>query len=284
MSSLPPSLRLGASVCRRANPSAVRFASSTTSATKPAASKVDLSKAAAVRIRHPRAVFNEVLGAKRKTFLAEAKAAQEKKLLAAAEEKKRQEIRVKELEEKIRVFKASRAESFSDGVTESAGQAASPVDAITKDKEPVDPIFKARGDMWRKYNRARRQQRFENAVQSRLSQSEQRLESLLYLYHSARDFVTYDNVDEKVRNVHINKPQAQLSFAHERWRILKDSLQGTLAAGRIGVEGVRSWQQDQSVTPEEEQQAAEFMQKRDAEFLAKRKSFLDNSRVAPGNL
>ncbi|KAJ3163590.1 hypothetical protein HDU86_000173 [Geranomyces michiganensis] len=256
----------------------------------PPKTRGDLSKAATARVRHPRSIFNEALSAKRKQYLAEGKAIQEQKALAAAAEKQRREAKDRELEEKIRVFLAERARSFSD--TEALGGTypfASSVDALTKNtnnnkegKAEVDPVFKSRAAMWRKYNAARRQQRFENNVAEREAQSEMRLESLLYLYHSARKFITYDNVDAQVRALQppltstfkFGEEQSARVFGAARRRALKDTLEGTLNEGRFGVDTLKSYAASQAAK-EVEEAARE-------KFLEDRKRHLDNSRIAPG--
>ncbi|KAJ3162712.1 hypothetical protein HDU86_003685 [Geranomyces michiganensis] len=253
----------------------------------------DLSKAATARVRHPRSIFKEALSAKRKQYLAEGKAIQEQKALAAAAEKQRREAKDRELEEKIRLFLAERARSFSD--TDALGGtypfASSVVDALTKNnnnnnnnntKAEVDPVFKSRATMWRKYNAARRQQRFENNVAEREAQSEMRLESLLYLYHSARKFITYDNVDAQVRALQppltstfkFGEEQNTRVFGAARRRALKDTLEGTLNEGRFGVDTLKSYAASQAAK-EAEEAARE-------KFLEDRKRHLDNSRTAPG--
>ncbi|KAJ3171830.1 hypothetical protein HDU87_008218 [Geranomyces variabilis] len=256
----------------------------------------DLSKAATARVRHPRSIFNEALSAKRKQYLAEGKAIQQQKALAAAAEQKRREAKDRELEAKIRLFKAERARSFSDddalggSYPFASPSSSSAVDALTgganKQKEAaadVDPVFKTRATMWRKYNAARRQQRFENNVAEREAQSEIRLESLLYLYHSARTFVTYDNVDAQVRALQPpltstfkfgGEEQNARVFGAARRRALKDTLEGTLNDGRFGVHTLKSHSANQAVNEADE--AA------NQKFFEERKRHLDNSRIAPG--
>ncbi|KAJ3154360.1 hypothetical protein HDU89_008428 [Geranomyces variabilis] len=268
--------------------SAPPSASSAPSTAQPPAR--DLSKAATARVRHPRSIFNEALSAKRKQYLAEGKAAQQQKALAAAAEKKRREAKDRELEEKIRLFKAERARSFSDdalGGSYPFASSQSAVDALTgsnkkKEAVEVDPVFKTRAAMWRKYNAARRQQRFENNVAEREAQSEMRLESLLYLYHSARKFVTYDNVDAQVRALQppltstfkFGEEQNARVFGAARRRALKDTLEGTLNDGRFGVDTLKSYSANQAVNEADE--AA------NQKFFEERKRHLDNSRIAPG--
>ncbi|KAJ3012345.1 hypothetical protein HKX48_006331 [Thoreauomyces humboldtii] len=268
-----------------------RFASSNTrrpttapASPSPTFSRPDLSKAARVHIKHPRTIFREQMTVKRKSYFAESLQIKAKKEAALADDAHIQEQRRAELEQKIREFKAARKQSFS-GSDETAAEEAlenldhpSPSTEKSGTQRPAtsDPLFLSRQRQWQKYREARDQQRLENAVHTRVKQSQQRTESLLYLYHAARDFVTYDNVDRLLRELTIGHNYAQQGptplarFKDQRREALKDTLEGTVR-GRVGVAELKAAKEGDDA---EEAQ-------RTAEFLEKRKRVLDGSRAAP---
>lgn len=258
-----------------------RLASTSTSASP------DLTAAANVRLKHPRTVFREDMRVKRKQYLEESREALRKKEAALGKEKEKEQARKRELAQKIRQFKAERMKSFSEGTDEAQAKPTSVDEAVDQEGlngQNQDPVFESRRQMWARSNEIRRQKRLENFINDRTAQSERRLESLLYLYHSAKDFVTYDNIDDKLRNLSVRSKSTMSSlesvkkdFATARSQALKDTISGELHGGHIGVEQVREWRRRQ-----EAQQAGPTEEQRRIEFQERRRAQLDSSRYAPG--
>ncbi|KAI8819355.1 uncharacterized protein EV422DRAFT_534430 [Fimicolochytrium jonesii] len=227
-----------------------RSMSSTTSpSAKPAAGGVDLSNAASLKARHPNTVYREAMKVKRKQYFEESKQASARKELESVEERGREEQRKRDLAEKIRQFKALRSQSFSEDVTATHGGKASPVDALDGGSSAGETgSAKVKADAenkeWKEFISLRRQKRFENHVRDRVEQSEQRLESLLYLYHSTAKFITYDNLEPTIRAL-VAQPTTRMlsadrppSLGQERHKALDQIMSGVLNHG-MGLETLK---------------------------------------------
>ncbi|KND01032.1 uncharacterized protein SPPG_04125 [Spizellomyces punctatus DAOM BR117] len=278
MNTLSSAHRVVASTCRnmRHNLTHVRYSSASTSPTP------DLSQGAKVRLKHPRTAFREQMTQKRKQYFAESKEALKRQEAIAARQKEQEEARRRELSDKIRQFKAERLKSFSEVGDAEQGEPVSVKEGLSQDgqKESVnegkDPFFESRRDLYARFKQVRRQKRFENFVQSRCTQSEQRLESLLYLYHSANNFITYENIDARVAELQPTassskslEKEAMTRRAKQRIEALEGTLRGELQK-QFGVERLREFKSGKA--------AGESNLGADDLFIEKRRMFLDKSR------
>ncbi|KAJ3054820.1 hypothetical protein HK097_000745 [Rhizophlyctis rosea] len=190
---------------------------------------------------HPQYVYRQKMRVLREKYAAEAletQKAAEAKQQKAEQKKKAQEAAF--LAE-VAAYKKARAREFSyDGHR----TAPSAVDSIISPEAISDS---PPGDLLSKRRAMRKTQqdqlascRFTNFVVSEQKAAENRKKALLYLYHAAADFVTYDNMDEKIAKVLGvgGNEEIRLTLGQKREIALKDLMLGTMADGKLGMEEV----------------------------------------------
>lgn len=69
---------------------------------------------------------------------------------------------------------------------------------IQPDSTVQDSIVMARQEQWNKWEAERKETKFQNLSQSLQAASEKRLEHLVFLFQSAKDFVTLDNLEQRL--------------------------------------------------------------------------------------
>ncbi|KAJ3092690.1 hypothetical protein HK102_004152 [Quaeritorhiza haematococci] len=211
---------------------------------------------------HPNTRYRESMRELRKQYMLEWK---EKKQSEEEAEKRRQESeRAKQeaLKADIARYKFQHSRSVFDGA--SSGSGAVEVSPTTPSRRSAvkesgkmedDPLVAERRKMWTQWVKERRQLRFESHLNAAREQREEKLEKLLYLFHASGDFVTYDNIDDKISQVLVgfssrpanmsqflgNQIKKENARVAAREKILREALEGTIAGGEIGTSGVRSW-------------------------------------------
>ncbi|KAJ3045493.1 hypothetical protein HDV00_009147 [Rhizophlyctis rosea] len=239
VNALPSSLHL----CSR--PSSTAAPAPTTSSPSPISPEpilsdpknLDLSKAKSAFPLNPREVYDRQVAALRKQYREESEAKERQKEEEKRLEAERREAKRIAFEAEVAAFRAARGRDFSeDGIDRKSPTA---VDDIA----PEDPIVEDRKAQWRAYARERQQKKFEHFVGQESRKAYHRVTALMYLYHAAADFVTYENMDQKIEQALqaggiSGGVRSELSLGQQREIALKDVMLGTIADGKIGPEDV----------------------------------------------
>ncbi|KAI9105634.1 hypothetical protein DFS34DRAFT_600177 [Phlyctochytrium arcticum] len=195
--------------------------------------ELDISQAATVRVKHPRTLYKEDMRERRKAYFEEAKIGLEAKKMVQESARAKEQARKDELAANIRAYKAEKSKSFASMDTEATEKKEGSETAVASE----DPVIVSRRDMHAKRKQERSQIRFENFVRERSKQVDRRLESLMYLYHSAGDFVTYDNLDTKIEELsQYRSPQPVPTLADQREKALRTALTETALRQKIAIQ------------------------------------------------
>ncbi|KAJ1567385.1 hypothetical protein HK405_006153 [Cladochytrium tenue] len=223
-----PARRASAAAAAAASAAALRrmMASATAPAAAAAASPAAVrpapppppSPATAAAARHvhvvdPRAEFRDRMRALRRAYQDETQDLREARRVAAAEERRRRADAATARRRDIEAFRRARAMSFDDGV---AAQPSADTDAAlgvdqgegdavagtTASAETATTTAPSEQSWIADFVAARRRTRFETELRRQGDQARVRQEALLYLFHAAEDFVTYENLEEKLKVFH----------------------------------------------------------------------------------
>ncbi|KAG0049765.1 hypothetical protein BGZ83_005413 [Gryganskiella cystojenkinii] len=127
--------------------------------------------------------------------------------------------------------------------------------------QPAGSSGPERHERFAQFVQERKAQRVANFQKREEAASEERLESMVRLYHAAEDFVTFENLDAKVNEffeagkqgkvyvptvqdmvVEVNEGGGKISHADlvSREQELRDALDGTVSGGKIGIDAVKA--------------------------------------------
>ncbi|KAI8928756.1 hypothetical protein BC831DRAFT_447258 [Entophlyctis helioformis] len=226
-----PHVRAAAPHARSVSASAASAASASresTAATTAAAAPATKAKPASLRVTHPRTVFRSQMKTLRRQYQLELAELSAKRASDHSAEDSAQDELVRRAKD-IEAFRKQRA-AYLKGIDAFIApmNVPTPVDAVLKSSpssssssssqsvftskrqslrgdasnadqgNPLDAVFEERKALWRSYIDTRRARRFQNLATFRSTESETRMDSLTYLFHSAANFVTYSNMEEKL--------------------------------------------------------------------------------------
>ncbi|RKO86605.1 hypothetical protein BDK51DRAFT_29713 [Blyttiomyces helicus] len=223
----------------------------------------DLSKAATVTVLDPALTFRESMRYRRRTYHAESALVRDEKFRVAEERKKRDAERAELLRIKVAEFKAERAQTLRASGGSNPARSTM-VDGVLTHAKVKSSDAKAGAPGTPKKTKLQRTHRMTKL-------DAKRLDSLLYLYHTAADFVTYRNLDEKIEqalksNVLTRGQSVTQMLADQKAKLagsatavevgkirssdlspreqaIKDAVFGTLN-DRHGVDGVTQWKEE----------------------------------------
>ncbi|TPX37972.1 hypothetical protein SmJEL517_g00250 [Synchytrium microbalum] len=162
----------------------------------------------------PRGQYRESMRALRRQWLQDIKEDDKAALFKAHQAKEAEFAKKKKLEDSMRKYIADQQSDFSSFVHSSpssssssfsndefdvvSGSSDSPSNSIDGTRRQEDPILAAKRQAWHDALRTRRQRRLTTYLNKVSDETENRLSDILYLYHTASDFVTYANLDAKI--------------------------------------------------------------------------------------
>ncbi|TPX30659.1 hypothetical protein SeMB42_g07884 [Synchytrium endobioticum] len=152
---------------------------------------------------HPRGQYREEMRALRRQWLDDIKLDAKAKAHRIQLEQEQEAANKHKLQESMKKFILQQQSGFSsfrsstppDDTTSSATESTGSEHSTSG---TIDPALAAKRQAWHDALKARRQRRLSTYLTSVSQQTETKLENLLYLYHSAVDFVTYANLDAKI--------------------------------------------------------------------------------------
>ncbi|KAI8850030.1 hypothetical protein BC829DRAFT_390253 [Chytridium lagenaria] len=153
----------------------------------------------------PKIPFRETMRRLRKQYLAESLVALRVKEEEVGKQKEARAIARERLREEVRMFKEEMQQKNSalgpGGKGAKAGRQALDDALGTKTEGSLSTPPKTSVDAWQKYALARRRIRFTTELEGRQRLAKERIASMMYLFHASADFVTYRNLDAKIKEV-----------------------------------------------------------------------------------
>ncbi|KAJ3316713.1 hypothetical protein HDU76_001594 [Blyttiomyces sp. JEL0837] len=191
-----------------------------------------------IKLLNPRHIHNVRMRALRKHYRAESFINEKQRQLELERERQEREEQKQRLAEDIKAFKALRSRSFDQMGSSSSDSAAQTVieDALDNPVEKastssstddiasslINPSSKSttidpHQQKIQQYKSLRRKTRFQTELSKQSDLSKSRLDSMLYLLHSTQSFITYDNLESRLKEA-FGSTESSMNFLTSRMK------------------------------------------------------------------